>query len=393
MSRCILHVDMDAFFASVEQVLDPDLAGRPVIVAGPAEARGVVSAASYEARRYGVRSAMPTAQAKRLCPDGVFLPGNHRAYGDYSHRVFSVLKDFTPIVEPTSIDEAYLDVTGCEGLFGDPVTLARRIKAAVKAETGLSCSVGVAPNRLLAKMASGLEKPDGLTVLRTEDVPRVLWPRPVGDLHGIGPSTAARLRSLGLLTIGDLARYPVDLAIRHLGTAGRHLSEAADGIDETPVTPAGQEAEAKSLSRETTFSRDVSDATELERVLLALCDQVARRLRKEGLRGRTVTVRIRKSDFTTVTRSTTLTAPTDLGEDLYAAAGRVFAAYWRPSMKVRLLGVGVTKLERVGVHPEGLFDSSSKLRRVSRAVDRIKDRYGERAVTRARLLRGEEPEP
>ncbi len=389
MSRWVLHVDMDAFFASVEQVLDPALLGKPVIVAGSTEGRGVVAAASYEARRYGVRSAMPTVQAKRLCPNGVFIAGHHTAYGDYSGRVLAVLKRYTPLIEQTSIDEAYLDVTGCERLHGDAVEVARKIKTAVRNETGLTCSVGVAPNRLLAKMASGMNKPDGLTVMRVEDVPSVLWPKPVGYLHGIGTSTATRLRGLGLLTIGDLAAYPVDLLVHEFGVGGRYLHEAANGFDDMPVPPLEDAEEAKSLSRETTFAQDIDDLGELDRTLLGLADQVARRLRRHGYRGRTVTVKIRKADFTTVTRSRTLPAPTDLTEEIYREARRALHAFWRPSVKVRLLGVGVSNLERAGEGLTALFDGSEKLRKVSRAVDRIKDRYGERALTRARLLEGE----
>lgn len=393
MTRWVLHVDMDAFFASVEQILNPALRGKPVIVAGSVEDRGVVSTASYEARRYGVRSAMPTSQARRLCPEGVFVTANHIAYEDYSGRVLEVLKGYSPLVEQASIDEAYLDVTGCESLYGDAVEVARRIKAAVTKETGLTCSVGVSSNRLLAKMASGLDKPDGLTVLRTEDVPRVLWPRPVGFLHGIGPSTAARLGTMGLSTIGDLARYPADLLAREFGVGGRHLRDAANGLDDTPVPPLGQAGEVKSLSRETTFATDIDDLAELERTLLGLSDQVARRLRRHGYRGRTVTVKIRKADFTTVTRSRTLAEATDLTEAVYEAARQTLRVFWRARLKVRLLGVAVGRLESAGRGPADLFDASDKLRRVSKAVDRIKDRYGEGALTRARLLGREEERP
>lgn len=387
MVRWILHVDMDAFFASVEQVLDPSLAGRPVIVAGPAEGRGVVSTASYEARRFGVRSAMPAAQARRLCPGGVFLPGNHSAYAEYSGRVLEVLRRFTPLVEQTSIDEAYLDVSGCEGLFGDPVTVARRIKREIREDTGLTCSVGIGPNRLLAKMASGLEKPDGLTLLDSRDVPRILWPMPAGSLHGVGPSTAARLRALGLATIGDVARYPPDLLVQEFGVSGKHLHEAANGRDATPVLAAGDVPEAKSVSRETTFAHDVSDLTELERTLLELSEDVGRRLRRDCLRGRTVTIKVRKADFTTVTRSRTLPEATDLTEPIYEAARLILRDYWRPGVSVRLLGVGLTNLETATGATPVLFDPVDRLRRVSQAVDRIRDRYGDRAVTRARLLR------
>ncbi len=398
MARRVLCVDMDAFFASVEQVLNPALAGRPVIVAGPAEARGVVSAASYEARRYGVRSAMPTSQARRLCPEGVFVEGHHADYGEFSDRVLEILKTYTPLIERVSIDEAFLDVTGCEAIHGDAVEIARKIKADVRAKTGLTCSVGVASNRLLAKMASGMNKPDGLTVLLAEDVPSVLWGKPVEFLHGIGPKTAERLHALGLSTIKDLAAYPVEVLAHEFGVYGRYLHEAANGIDSTPVPPLESPSETKSMSRETTFAQDVDEKRELERTLLELSDDVARRLRRHGYIGRTVTVKIRKADFTTVTRSRTLPGPTDLAEEIYREGCLALGSFWRPRMKVRLLGVGVSNLELGGETPSALFDGSDKLRKVSRAADRIRDRYGEKALTRARLLgdkpdRGEEEPP
>jgi len=390
LARWILHVDMDAFFASVESVLNPALAGRPVIVCGPVQERSVVSAASYEARRYGVRSAMPASQARRLCPAGVFVQGNHAAYAEFSRRVLAVLRRFAPLVEQTSIDEAYLDITGCEAVRGDPVAVAGAIKKAVKEETGLTCSVGVGPNRLLAKMASGMEKPDGLTVIRTEDVPALLWPLEVGQLHGVGPRTAARLRALGLATVGDLARYPRELLVRGFGALGRYLHDAANGIDDTPVAGPGEGDGARSISRETTFRADIDDPGRLERVLLELSEDVGRRLRKADLLARTVTVKIRKADFTTLTRSRTFRAPTDLTEEVYSAAREAFFAFWRPAMKIRLLGVGVANLETAGAAASSLFEPTDRLRRVSRAVDRIKDRYGERSVIRARLLDGTE---
>jgi DNA polymerase-4 len=393
LSRWVLHVDMDAFFASVEQALDPTLRGKPVIVGGQAEDRGVVSTASYEARRYGVRSAMPTSQAKRLCPQGVFLTGNFPAYEEYSRRIVRVLESYSPLVEPTSIDEAYLDVTGCEGLSGDALETAHKIKAGVREETNLTCSVGVGPNRLLAKMASGLRKPDGLTFLTLPDVPRIIWPKPVGFLPGVGPSTAARLETMGLVTVGDLAQYPADLLTREFGTGGRRLRDAANGLDDTPVAPAWRTSEAKSLSRETTFAADLDDLTQLERVCLDQADQLARRLRRHGARGRTVTIKIKRADFTTVTRSRTLAEPTDLAEVIYETARETLVALFNSRSAVRLLGLAVSQLEPAVGGPQGLFDASDKLRRVSQAVDRIKERYGETAMTRARLLGHEEERP
>ncbi|MCL6581007.1 MAG: DNA polymerase IV [Firmicutes bacterium] len=396
MSRWVLHVDMDAFFPSVEVLLDPRLAGKPVIVAGPAEERGVVASASYEARRYGVRSAMPTAQARRLCPHGVFLTGNRAAYAEYSRRVRDILERFTPLVEQTSIDEAYLDVTGClpPGAGEDPdaeadaaVALAREIKGAVRRETGLPCSIGVAPNRLLAKMASREAKPDGVALFRLQDVPARLWPRPVEVIPGVGPSTAARLRALGVATVGDLAAFPVDVLSRELGVAGRQLHEAAWGRDPTPVPPAHLEPAAKSVSRETTFPMDVEDRDELERTLLGLSDDVARRLRRSRLAGRTVTVKVRWADFATVTRSHSLAEPTDLGEEVYREAREAFRAVWRAGRRVRLIGVTVSNLGPAESRDPGLFPGDDKRRRVSGAVDRIKDRFGEQALTRARLIR------
>jgi len=388
-----LHVDMDAFFPSVEAVLDSRLAGKPVIVAGPAEERGVVASASYEARRYGVRAAMPTAQARRLCPHGVFLTGNRAAYAEYSRRVRDILGRFTPLVEQTSIDEAYLDVTGCLplGAGEDPgdaaVALAREIKSAVRQETGLPCSIGVAPNRLLAKMASREAKPDGVVLFRLEDVPARLWPRPVEVIPGVGPSTATRLRALGVSTVGDLAAFPVDVLSRELGVAGRQLYESAWGRDPSPVPPAHLEPAVKSVSRETTFPMDVEDLDELERTLLGLSDDVARRLRRSRLAGRTVTVKVRWADFATVTRSQSLAEPTDLGEEVYREAREAFRAVWRAGRRVRLIGVAVSNLGPAESRDQSLFPGDDKRRRVSGAVDRIKDRFGEQALTRARLIR------
>lgn len=386
MSRWVLCVDMDAFFASVEQLANPDLRGKPVVVAGPAEERGVVSSASYEARRYGIRSAMPTARAKLLCPEAVFLRGRPHLYEEYSRRVLAVLAGFSPLVEQASIDEAYLDVTGCEGSYGGVAELARAVKKAVRERTGLGCSIGAGPNRLLAKMASEMDKPDGLVVLTFSEVPARLWPKPVEELHGVGPKTAARLGSLGISTIGELAAYPPGLLVREFGCAGRYLHLASKGLDDTPVRPADSAAEAKSVSHETTFARDVDSLSDLERTLLGLADRVARKLRREGLRGRTVVVKVRKADFTTVSRSRTLAVATDLAEDVYREARAALGALWRPSLRVRLVGVGVENLERRAPGPGGLFDRSDRLRKVSEAVDRIRDRYGERAVTRASLL-------
>ena len=298
-SSTILHVDLDAFFAAVEQRDRPELRGRPVIVGGDPQARGVVSAASYEARAFGVHSAMPLRTASALCPDGAFLPVDGAKYRRESGRVMEVLGRFTPLLEQVSIDEAFLDVAGSERLFGPPEAIARRIRAAVRDEIGLTASVGVATTKLVAKIASDLRKPDGLVVVPPGEEAAFLAPLPIRRLWGVGEQTRLVLAEHGVRTIGDLAELPVDVLVRRLGAHGATLHDRARGIDPSPVTG---DVAAKSVSHEHTFDVDTADAEVIERTLLALSEGVASRLRAGGVRAATVQVKVRDSNFHTVTR-------------------------------------------------------------------------------------------
>jgi DNA polymerase-4 len=388
--RTILHVDLDAFFAAVEQRDRPELRGRPVVVGGggPGD-RGVVSAASYEARRFGVHSAMPLRQASRLCPDAVFLPVDGAKYQSVSRQVMAILRRFTPLVEPISIDEAFLDVTGSAALFGDGPTIGARIKEEVRGEVGLTVSVGVASTKLVAKIASDLRKPDGLVVVPPGEEEAFLAPLPIARLWGVGEQTAVALREYGVRTIGDLASLPPDLLVRRFGKHGASLAERARGIDADRVVGGGDPA--KSIGHEHTFDIDTSDRETIERTLLGMSEGVAGRLRASGLRASTVTVKIRDSAFRTITRQRTLTEPTDLTEPIWQAALEL-ARSEISGIRVRLVGVTVSHFGE----PDqlGLFAAEDpRRRRVVEAADQIRRRFGERAVTRARLIGSRLPSP
>jgi DNA polymerase IV len=388
--RTILHVDLDAFFAAVEQRDRPELRGRPVVVGGGGgeDARGVVSAASYEARVFGIHSAMSLREAYRRCPDAVFLPVDGRRYQAASRDVMSILRRFTPQVEPISIDEAFLDVTGSAALFGDGPAIARRIKDEVRAEVGLTVSVGVASTKLVAKIASDLRKPDGLVVVPVGEEAAFLEPLSIGRLWGVGEKTAVALRDYSVRTIGDLARLPPDLLVRRFGKHGASLVDRARGIDPDPVHDGDP---AKSVGHEHTFDVDTSDPEVIERTLLAMADGVAGRLRSAGVRAGTVAVKIRDSGFRTITRQRTLAEPTDMTGPIYATALELARPEIR-GMRVRLLGVTASNLgEREQL---ALFETAEpRHRRAIEAADALRRRYGERAVTRARLLGAGLPAP
>lgn len=380
-SPTILHVDLDAFFAAVEQRDRPELRGKPVIVGGEPGARGVVSAASYEARAFGVRSAMPLRTAAALCPAGVFVPVAGSKYRRESRRVMEILGRFTPRLEQVSIDEAFLDVAGSERLFGPPEEIARRIRTAVRDEVGLTASVGVATTKLVAKVASDLRKPDGLVVVPAGEEAAFLAPLPIGRLWGVGEQTRAVLAEHGVRTIGDLAALPVDVLVRRLGPHGATLHDRARGIDPSPVTG---EIAAKSVSHEHTFDVDTADAEVIERTLLALSEGVASRLRAGGVRASTVAVKVRDASFHTVTRQRTLPEPTDLADPIFRTALELV----RPEAsgrRIRLLGVGAHGLGEPA--QLGLFALEDPRRRAAvEAQDAIRRKYGSRALTRARLL-------
>ncbi|HEX9043523.1 MAG TPA: DNA polymerase IV [Candidatus Limnocylindrales bacterium] len=387
--RTILHVDLDAFFAAVEQRDRPELRGLPVVVGGGGpNDRGVVSTASYEARRFGVHSAMPLRTAAALCPTAIFLPVDGAKYQSVSRQVMAILRRFTPLVEPVSIDEAFLDVTASRALFGDGTAIGRRIKEAIHAETELTASVGVATNKLVAKVASDLRKPDGLVVVPPGDEAGFLAPLPISRLWGVGPKTGERLREQGVRTIGDLARLPIDVLERELGHHGSTLHERALGIDLDPV--GGGEA-AKSIGHEHTFDVDTDDREAIERTLLAMAEGVAGRLRQTGVTAGTVSVKIRDTHFRTITRQCPLAPPTDMADPIWRAALHLA----RPELhgiRVRLIGVTVSNLGA----PEqlGMFEPDDvRMRRAVAAADELRRRFGERAVTRGRLVGTRLPAP
>jgi DNA polymerase-4 len=382
----ILHVDMDAFYASVEERDRPELVGKPVIVGGSPEKRGVVSAANYVARRYGVHGAMPAATARRLCPQGIFLPPRIDHYAEVSRQIRGVFERFTPLVEPLSLDEAFLDVTGSEHLFGPATAIGKKIKEAVRQETRLVASVGVAPNKFLAKIASDLEKPDGFVAVEPERVEEFLAPLPVERLWGVGRQGSKVFERLGIRTIGELRQLPLDVLQARFGAGGEHLWQLARGIDERCVVP---EREAKSISHETTFERDVDDPDVLRAWLVDLTEQVGWRLRRHGLRARTAQLKVRFADFSTITRSQTLPEATDLTEELWQAADELFRRRLPAGhLPVRLLGMGVSGLDDSGVAQGLLFDQESRRRqrRLDAVKDQLKRRFGPNVLRRGSML-------
>jgi len=387
MTQSILHIDMDAFFASVEIRECPELAGEPVIVGGAVEGRGVVAAASYEARRYGVHSAMPTARARRLCPHGIYLPPRHDFYSMVGRQIREIFERYTPLVEPLSVDEAFLDVTESERLFGDSASIGRRIKEDIRAELGLVASVGVAPNKFLAKIASDLDKPDGFVVVRPDDIQGFLEPLPVERLWGVGPVTAKVFHRLGIGTIGQLRGYSRRLLEQHFGArTAEHLWRLARGYDERPVVP---EQEAKSISHETTFSRDIGDRKLLRAWLLDLTEQVTARLRRNGLTGRTVNLKVRYDDFSTVSRSRSLPEPTDTTSRVWEIVDFLFERQLPAFRPVRLVGVGVSGFENPASTQGDLLtgELDERDRRIDRIMDSVHDRFGPAALRRAGAVR------
>lgn len=381
----ILHVDMDAFYASVEQRDHPELRGRPVIVGG-IEGRGVVCAASYEARPFGVHSAMAMSVARRLCPQAVFLPVRMKHYAGVSRQIREIFFAFTPKVEPLSLDEAFLDVAGCEGLFGPAEVIAQQLKSRIWAETSLTASVGVAPNKFLAKLASDLCKPDGLSVVPPDRVRAFLDPLPVSRLWGVGSKGEKRLHALGIRTIGELAAHPERLLFDHLGEVGRHLWQRAHGLDDRDVVP---DREAKSVSTETTFAQDIADREPLLTWLLELVEHLAARLRRERLWARTVELKLRSSDFQTRNRSQTLNEPTNSTMLLWHAAKHLFERNLSDDfLPLRLLGVSGSKLTRQPLRQGELFetDVANRQSALDRTVDRIRLAFGEEAIRRGALV-------
>jgi len=378
----ILHADMDAFYASVEERDRPELVGKPVIVGGTPEKRGVVSAANYVARRYGVHSAMPAVTAHRLCPQGIYLPPRIDYYAEVSAQIRAIFERFTPLVEPLSLDEAFLDVTGSEHLFGPAVEIGRKIKQAIRQEIRLVVSVGVAPNKFLAKIASDLKKPDALVVVEPDKVQEFLDPLPVERLWGVGKQSSKVFERLGIHTIGQLRQWPLDVLQARFGTSGEHLWNLAHGRDDRPVVP---EREAKSISHETTFEHDIADLEVLRAWLVDLTEQVGCRLRRHELRGRTVQLKVRFADFSLITRSQTLPEPTNITDELWWTADELLCQRLPAGhLPVRLVGMGVSGLDDTGLVQRMLFDQGDRQRqtRLDTVVDELQERFGARVIRR-----------
>ena len=378
MTRALLLIDMDAFFASVEQARRPELRARPVVIGGKAVSRGVVSTASYEARAYGVRTAMPMAQAQRLCPQAAFLPVDMAAYAAVHEQLLELFARFTDLVEPVSIDEAFLDVSGSRRLFGPPQEIARQIQALAQAELGLSCSIGIGPTRLLAKLAAELEKPGGLTTLSEADVHGRLRALPVGALSGIGPVTVERLRSLGISTIGQLQDAELPL-LEASFARGASLRELAFGGSDSAVRSG--HAAPKSLGHEVTFAADTADPELLVATLLDLADRTASELRRQGLVCRTLALKLRDGEFRTVSRQCTLPAATSTTKVIYEAALALLADLHAPGRKLRLVGLTLSGLSGEARQLE--LDEPSTELACDEAVDRVRAKYGARALRRA----------
>ncbi len=382
--RRIMHIDLDAFFVSVEQVLNPELKGKPVVVGGQPDRRGVVAAASYEARAYGVHSAMPLLIASRLCPQAVFIEGNHKRYRQASEKFMAILADFSPYLEPLGIDEAYLDVTGFESLHSSIRKMAEKIKQRVKDELGLCASIGIASSKVVTKVASDLSKPDGLLEIPAGEERAFLAPLPVAKLPGIGKKSERVLKDLGVSTIGQLANLSSGEVESHFGVWGKLLHNHANGIGDDRVEPP---AAAKSTSRETTFARDTRNSSFLRATLRYLSERVGSDLRQKGKLARCVTLKLRYADFTTITRQQTLPKPDDIDQTIFETGLKLLKNELSSGKQaVRLIGIGVTNLVEVGKQPDMLDQTGQRLEQLNAAIDRIRKKYGFTAIQTGRTL-------
>ena len=398
----IIHADMDAFYASVEIRDRPDLVDKPVAVGGSAEGRGVISAANYVARRYGVHSALPTVTAMKLCPDLILLPGRMHLYAEVSQQIRRIFERFTPLIEPLSLDEAFLDVTQSEKLFGSAQLIGQQIKNAVKEELGLVVSIGIAPNKFIAKIASDIDKPDGFVYVAQDQIQAFLDPLPIKRIWGVGKVTEKHLQQQGIYTVRDLRMQPKTALVQRFGEHGAHLWELAHGIDHRPVVT---DYDAKSISHEITFPEDIEDRDQLLAILLQLTDQVCTRLRREDYQGRTVHLKIRYSDFTTLTRSHTLDHASNVTSELWQAAKTLFLTKLPANLPpVRLLGMGVSGFDRQGYGQQNSGQQNSdyqeytlqqdlfapdrvKEQQIDKISDAVKERFGSKALRRGRVVK------
>jgi DNA polymerase-4 len=382
MDRIILHIDMDAFFISVEQRDNPALLGKPAAVCGSLS-RSVVTSATYEARPYGIRAGMSTQEAKRRCPQLILVEGNHSKYTETAARIFSILKEYTPLVEVASIDEAYLDITQSLLLFQSSLLIAQSIKDQIREREQLTCSIGVAPNKLLAKLGSRLKKPDGLVVIRKEEMEEILRDLPVSKLNGIGPKLAGALNSMGIFTCGQLGKFPVSVLAKRFGVIGERLHEMGLGLDDSPVMPFDEEEDAKSISHSVTLEEDTSDPNILRKVLLQLSEKVSKRMRRERFYGRRIAITVRYSDFFTFSKQKTLSKWINSGNEIFQHAFEIFESIPHPK-PIRLLGVGVSLLKKEWCQLD-LFEERGKKDGLLKAMDRVNERFGDWTLTWAGL--------
>jgi len=374
----ILHIDMDAFFVSVEQRDNPALRGKPAAVCGSLS-RSVVTSATYEARPYGIRAGMPTQEAKRRCPQLILVEGNHSKYTETASRIFSILKEYTPLVEVASIDEAYLDITQSLLLYKSSSHIAQLIKNQIRKKEQLTCSIGVAPNKLLAKLGSRLKKPDGLMVIKKGEVENGLRDLPVSKLNGIGPKLTDELNSMGILTCGQLGKFPVSVLSKRFGVIGERLHEMGLGLDDSSVVPFDEEEDAKSISHSVTLEEDTSDPDILKKVLLQLCEKVSRRMRREGFFGKRIAITVRYSDFFTFSKQKTLSKWMNSGNEIFKLASEIFESIPHPK-PIRLLGVGVSLLKKEWCQLD-LFEKREKRDNLLKAMDRVNERFGDWTLT------------
>jgi len=377
--RFIVHIDMDAFFASVEKLDNPDLKDKPVIVGGLGK-RGVVATASYEARRYGIKSAMPILKARKLCPDGIYLPPRFERYREISKKIQQILLSHTPKIEPISLDEAFLDLTETVDSFDLAVAKAAKIQIEIKEKLGLTCSVGVAPNKFLAKLASDMRKPNGFTVIRKEEIEDVLRDLPISRMWGVGRITEKKLNDMGVKTIGDLKKIPKSRLKDAFGKQGENLYRLARGIDESPVESYHP---VKSISQEITFDEDIKDSEKIKLYIARLSEEVGEALRKKGLRARTVKIKVRFSDFTTITRQLSFDIPTSSTGMIRSLARKLFEEKLAGNKKVRLIGVGVSNLTGKKEGQLYLFPKTEeKLEKIDYLLDMIRERFGKNSIRR-----------
>jgi DNA polymerase-4 len=403
MRKVVFLVDMNAFFISCERTRHAELRGRPAAVAGDPQRRtGIILAANYEARAFGVKTTMLVHEALRLCPDLALVPPDHDFYAQKSREVMQLLRQFTPVVEPNSIDEAWLDMTGCEKLSGTPLEAAQSIMQTIRENLDLWCSIGISDNKFLAKMASEMKKPQGITELWPEDVPGKLWPLPVGAMYGVGQKTAEKLKRLGVATIGDLARLNQDFLLERFGKSGLDLYRHAHGLDDAPVLATDDDT-VQSIGRSTTLSENVSDLGKAKRILLELSDEVAATARRQNLKGQVVQITLKHTDFKLITRQTMVPA-TNLSQEVYLAGSALLTKNWDPGKPVRLIGISLGHFQK---HEDNrqltLFDQIDgnqdnqalehvpQTGKVDQAVDSIRERFGQNSITRASLLKRKKP--